>query len=58
LRNCRVGGALIEKKELGFATQFAVHVPLKEIAATFSAGMFRDPDRLGHSAIPLDNKID
>ncbi len=57
LRDYRVDGALVTK-ELGFKPEFSVEDAFKETAAAVAAGMFRDPYWKGHSAIPLDGKID
>lgn len=57
LRDYRVDGALVAK-ELGFTPSLTVEDAFKETAAAVAAGMFRDPDWRGHSAVPLGGKID
>ncbi len=57
LRDYRVDGGLVAK-ELGFKPELTVEDAFKETAAAVAAGMFRDPHWKGHSAIPLDGKID
>ena len=45
-------------RELGFRPQLAVEDAFKETATAVAAGVFRDPKWRGHSAIPLNGKID
>lgn len=53
LRDYRVNGSRITH-ELGFAPFYTVEDAFCETANAVRDGVFRDPDWLGHSAIPLD----
>jgi nucleoside-diphosphate-sugar epimerase len=53
LRDYRVSGARIEAA-LGFRARRSVSDAFREVATAVDAGMFRDPDWPGHSALPLD----
>ena len=57
LRDYRVDGTLVTR-ELGFRPEFTVESAFRETAAAVESGLFRDPDWKGHSAVPLDGKID
>lgn len=52
LRDYRVDGSRITR-ELGFAPQYTVEDAFCETARAVADGVFRDPDWVGHSAIPL-----
>jgi nucleoside-diphosphate-sugar epimerase len=53
LRDYRVDGSRIDH-ELGFKPQYNVEDAFRETAEAIMQGVFRDPNWLGHSAIPLD----
>jgi nucleoside-diphosphate-sugar epimerase len=57
LRDYRVDGGLVTK-ELGFKPRLTVEDAFKETATAVAAGVFRDPNWPGHSAVPLDRRID
>ncbi len=57
MRDYRVDGTLVTR-ELGFSPRLKVEDAFRETAAAVAAGMFRDPNWAGHSAVPLDGRID